>query len=138
MNLSRLAYNRVMVIVGLFLWWYGAGWKERFLMVRDNIATLYDYFSLDLLIRTLFAPFRQISAGRVRGPIGVQLRAWFDRLISRVIGAIVRSMVIVIGIFALVVAAVIGMIRLIAWPLIPVSPIIAVVFALIGWVPWTI
>lgn len=107
-------------------------------MVRDNIATLYDYFSLDLLIRTLFAPFRQISAGRVRGPIGVQLRAWFDRLISRVIGAIVRSMVIVIGIFALVVAAVIGMIRLIAWPLIPVSPIIAVAFALIGWVPWTI
>jgi hypothetical protein len=107
-------------------------------MIAERLAKAYDFFSLDILIKTLFAPFRQISAGRVRGPIGVQLRAWFDRLISRVIGAIVRSMVIVIGIFALVVAAVIGMIRLIAWPLIPVSPIIAVVFALIGWVPWTI
>jgi uncharacterized membrane protein YphA (DoxX/SURF4 family) len=128
----------MLLVTELFKWWYTAGLRQRLKKISVRLDGTIDYFSMDLLVKTLFAPFRQISAGRVRGPIGVQLRAWFDRLISRVIGAIVRSMVIVIGIFALVVAAVIGMIRLIAWPLIPVSPIIAVVFALIGWVPWTI
>jgi hypothetical protein len=99
---------------------------------------LYDYFSFDLLLKTLFAPFRQISAGRVRGPIGVQIRAWFDKLISRIIGGVVRSMVIVIGAVAMVVAAVIGLARIVLWPIVPLLPVIGFLLATSGWVPWKI
>ena len=52
-----------MFIVGLLGWWYGAGWRERARMIIERLAKAYDFFSLDLLIKTLFAPFRQISAG---------------------------------------------------------------------------
>lgn len=127
-----------MVIVGLFSWWYGTGWLERIAAVRTRLAGVYDYFSIDLLVRTLFAPFRQISAGSVRGPIGLQLRAWFDRLISRTIGMIVRTIVIIIGIITLLIASALGLLVILLWPLIPVLPAICVVLAMMGWIPWRI
>lgn len=127
-----------MFVVGLFSWWYGAGWLKRITMVREYLAGLYDYFSIDLLVRTLFAPFRQISAGSVRGPVGVQMRAWFDRLISRIIGAIVRTLVIIIGVVALMVAALVGLIIVVTWPLIPIIPVISIVLMMMGWIPWRI
>lgn len=106
--------------------------------VRDSLASIYDYFSLDLLLRTLFSPFRQISAGSVRGPIGVQLRALVDNLISRIIGGIVRTIVIVIGSVTLLLSCTLGLVRIVVWPLVPVLPVVFIMFALAGWVPWQI
>lgn len=127
-----------MFIVGLFSWWYGAGWLRCMAAVRAGLANIYDYFSLDLLLRTLFSPFRQISAGGVRGPIGVQLRAMLDNLISRVIGAFVRTVVIIFGTVALLISCLLGLLRIVLWPFIPVLPVVFVIFALSGWVPWQI
>ncbi len=127
-----------MFIVGLFSWWYGAGWKRCVTDVRNSLLGLYDYFSLDLLLRTLFSPFRQISAGKVRGSLNVQFHAMLDNLISRTIGGIVRTMVVVIGSLTLLVAAIIGLLQIALWPLIPALPVIFVIFAGAGWVPWTI
>lgn len=127
-----------MFIVGMLAWWYSAGWKRCLLNVVDNLAGLYDYFSFELLIKTLFSPFRQISAGRVRGSLEVQFRAWLDRLISRVIGAFVRLIVIIVGTLTLVVASVIGLVRIVLWPIVPWLPIVGLTVALTGWVPWKI
>lgn len=127
-----------MFIVGMLAWWYSAGWKRCLLNVVDNLAGLYDYFSFELLIKTLFSPFRQISAGRVRGSLEVQFRAWLDRLISRVIGAFVRLIVIIVGTLTLVVASVIGLVRIVLWPIVPWLPIVGLIVALAGWVPWKI
>lgn len=127
-----------MFIVGLFSWWYGAGWVRCISVVRGGLASIYDYFSLDLLLRTLFSPFRQISAGGVRGPIGVQLRAMLDNLISRVIGAVVRTIVIIVGTITLLISCFLGLLRIVVWPLIPLLPVVFVIFAISGWVPWQI
>lgn len=125
-----------MFIVGMFSWWYGAGWKRCALLVRDKLSGLYDYFSLGLLLKTLFAPFRQISAGKVRGSLEVQARAWFDRLISRLVGACVRSIVLLVGVVVLTMRALIGMVQIVMWPLVPVLPVVAIIFMMMGWVPW--
>ncbi len=125
-----------MAFVGIFLWWYTAGWKQQVSSVRERLAGLYDYFSIDLLVRTLFSPYRQISAGRVRGPIGIQLRAFLDRLISRIIGSIVRTIMIVIGSVTLFLTIIFGLFTIIAWAFVPALPIIGVALALSGWVPW--
>ncbi|HSW91620.1 MAG TPA: hypothetical protein VLG09_03175 [Candidatus Saccharimonadales bacterium] len=125
-----------MLIVGILSWWYGEGWKQRVVMQREKLASTMDYFSIDLLLRTFFSPFRQISAGKVNGPIGVQLRAFSDRLISRMIGAMVRLFMIVIGTLAIIMYIVIGAAWLIAWAFVPFLPIIGVVLFLAGWMPW--
>lgn len=121
--------------MGLFSWWYGAGWQRCVQSVRDNLLALYDYFSIDLLVKALFSPWRQISAGKVRGNVQVQLHALLDNLISRIIGGFIRSIVIIFGSLTLLIMSIVGLLRIILWPLTPVLPVVFVIFAVIGWVP---
>lgn len=127
-----------MFIVGILSWWYGAGFKQRLVLLREKLTATLDYFSIGLLIRTLFTPFRQISAGQVDGSLEVKMRAFADRLISRCIGAMVRTFVIIAGIVFITFYAVFGVIFLIVWALMPAVPIIGLILAASGWVPWKI
>jgi hypothetical protein len=131
-------YNEIMFIMGLLSWWYGAGWRGRMVMLREKLASTVDYFSIDLLLRTFFSPFRQISAGRVDGPLAIQMRAFFDRLISRVIGAMIRFVMIIVGILLIIFHAIIGTLLVVLWAAIPVVPIIGIVLAMMGWMPWNL
>jgi len=124
-----------MFIVGLLSWWYGAGWVAEAKRVRERIASVADYFSIGLLAKTLFSPFRQISAGNVNGPLAVKWRAFVDRLISRCIGAMMRTFLIVFGIVAIALIAVAGVVALVVWLLIPILPIVGCVMMFVGWVP---
>jgi len=125
-----------MVIAAFFTWWYGRGWRERIAMLRERIGSTMDYFSIGLLARTFFSPFRQISAGKVQGPLGVQMRAFFDRLISRIIGAGVRSVVMVVGLVAIFLHIITGALLAIMWAFVPFVPVIGVVLWISGWMPW--
>lgn len=127
-----------MFIVGLISWWYTSGWKRCASMTIDSLRGIYDYFSIDLLIKTLFSPFRQVSAGTVSGPLGAQFRNMIDKLISRIIGAIMRSLVVIVGVIALLFSVLIGLVRITVWPFVPLVPAIAVIIAMSGWIPWTI
>lgn len=98
--------------------------------------SMLDFFSVELLAKTLLAPFRQISAGGVRGSFDVQVRAFVDQLISRIIGMFVRLIIIVVGSIAVVLSAVFGIIFIIMWPLVPLLPILGVILYVIGWMPW--
>ena len=127
-----------MFILGILSWWYGAGWRQRVTMLREKIASTMDYFSIDLLAKTLFSPFRQISAGKVQGPLGVQMRAFADRLISRVIGGMIRSFMIVIGAAAILLYSIIGCVFVVLWAVVPLLPIVGIVLFVSGWVPWSL
>ena len=114
------------------------GWRQRVGIVKERLASTLDYFSIDLLLKTLFSPFRQISAGKVNGPLAVRWRAFVDRLVSRCIGAIVRLIIIMAGIVIILFFSLIGLLSLALWAVVPVLPIVGVAMMLIGWVPsWT-
>ncbi len=122
--------------MGVYLWWNSEGWKIVVRRARDSLLTVYDNFSLGLLLKTLFSPWRQISAGRVRGPIAEQMRAFFDRLVSRIIGGFIRSIVLIFGSVAVLLAGVVGLLRILLWPFVPIFPCWAIIFAAGGWIPW--
>lgn len=124
-----------MLFVSLFKWWYGEGWRQRAVMINARLEGVVDYFSIDLLVKTLFSPFRQISAGRVDGPIGEQLRAFADKMVSRIIGGVVRSIILIIGLVTIALTVVASLILLLAWALVPLLPVIGIVLAMIGWMP---
>ncbi len=90
---------------------------------------MLEFFSVGLLARTLFAPFRQISVGKVQGSLDTQLRAWADRQISRAIGALVRLAVICFGLLATAIMLVVSLALLLLWPFVPVVPFLAVMIA---------
>lgn len=98
--------------------------------ISERLEAVVLFFSIKLLVSTLFDPFRQIDAGGVRGSLGVQMRAFFDRSFSRVIGMFVRLSVIGFGLTVAAVLAVVGLLQLIIWPLVPFLPIIGIILAL--------
>ena len=117
-----------MFLVGILSWWYKKGWADQIQTVKDRLAASADFFSVGQLITTIFAPFRQISASKVSGPIGEQMRAFLDRTISRFVGAAVRIFMIIFGILVIII-----------WPIIPLFVIIGLIMMVIGWVPkWTV
>jgi len=122
-----------MFFVGLLSWWYGEGWRGRLHIMANRLAATTDYFSISLLLSTLFAPFRQISAGSVGGSISNQARALVDKTISRLIGAIVRISMVIIGLLVIVFQIIINV--LLFWPLIPILPVLGLIMTIIGWVP---
>jgi hypothetical protein len=127
-----------MFIVGILSWWYGAGLITRISAVRGRIASIMDYFSIDLLLRTIFSPFKQISAGGVAGSMAQKWRALVDRLFSRCIGAVVRLLLIIVGVVGIIGTIVIGTLLIVAWLFVPVLPLVGVILTLIGWTPsWT-
>lgn len=126
-----------MVMWGMMKWWYTAGWHQCLKRIISRIDATSDFFSISLLVRTLFAPFRQISAGSVRGPLAVQMRAFFDRLISRIVGMVVRLMMVVIGSVVIACNALIGLLFLLFWPLVPILPLVGAGLYMLGWVPWS-
>lgn len=124
-----------MFIVGMLSWWYGVGWIERAKLIRERMARTVDYFSITLLIKTLFAPFRQISAGKVNGPLGVKWRAFIDRTISRVIGALIRTIIILIGCVTITLYGLVGIVTMVVWAIVPLVPFIGFLLFISGWVP---
>lgn len=122
-----------MLFVSLLQWWYSDGWRRRASIVSAQLDSMIDYFSIDLLAKTLFSPFRQISAGKIDGPLGVQLRAFADKLISRVIGALIRTVLLIVGMITIALTALFGVVILVLWAIVPALPIIGIIAALTGY-----
>ena len=124
-----------MFLVGIISWWYSAGWMGQLRRMFAQLTVTAGYFSIGQLFATLFAPFRQISAGRVNGSMAVQFRAFFDQTISRVIGALVRLVTILAGIILLMAQLVIDVAIALTWLVLPALPIAGLILYVVGWVP---
>ena len=122
----------LMLMMDLLQWWYSRGWAWAFnrqIVVRSQ--RLAEFFSIPDLLRTLFAPFRQDSFQTKGAPIGVRLQILGGNIISRVLGFFIRLSLIAVGIIALFINFVFGVVAGLIWPLLPASPILAVLFILI-------
>lgn len=133
--IAVFGYNSDMFLVGIINWWYGQGWRRQFQKLDEGLGRTARFFSVGQLLMTLFAPYRQISAGQVQGPIGVQFKAFFDRTFSRLIGAVVRLGTIVTAGIALLFRALFGFIVALLWPLAPLFPVAGLIMAVVGWMP---
>lgn len=125
-----------MFIVGLLRWWYTIGWSQRARMVMDRLDGTMDFFSIGLLLRTMFSLFRQDGAGSVDGPLSVKIQAFFGRMISRVIGAMIRFTVLIFGVITITLQALLGVAVLLVWAIVPLLPIVGFVLMTGGWLPW--
>ena len=126
-----------MLFVSLLRWWYGLGWLDQLKLVRGRFDRAADFYSIELSARSLFKPFRQIDADGVRnGSLDIVIRAMFDQLFSRLFGAFIRTMLIVIGCVGIFFEAIVGGLRLLFWPLAPLLPLLLLPVALLGWMPW--
>ena len=123
-----------MVIIEAFSWWYSHGWHIFISKCHTWLASITDFFSMSSLIRTLFKPFRQISAeaAAANSSLDLKFRMFLDRLISRIVGFFSRLILLLVGVIAIIIGGVFSLLLIILWPLIPLTPIAGIVLAAIG------
>lgn len=118
-----------MAITEMFLWWYSSGWKVFVGKLKTALSSITDFFSMGSLVRTLFKPYRQISAETARdgASIDIKFHMFLDRLISRIVGFFSRLTLLLVGIIIIIFGGIISFILVILWPIIPLLPIVGIV-----------
>lgn len=109
----------VMLLMQLLSWWYGRGWKRSAMSVRKHLTGVSHLFSVPILLRTLWSPWRRIVS-YPGASIDAKLRALGDNMVSRMIGFTVRLLVLFTAGISLLVTSLGGIMVIIAWPLVPV------------------
>ena len=109
-----------MLIISFFKWWYTRGFKNYLIGFANRLKDAADFFSIRLLIRNFFSPFRQISAeGTTSLALDARIRAFFDYLLSCIIGAFIRFFILIAGFIIIFLQFVLGLAGMILWPLAP-------------------
>ncbi len=117
-----------MLVFDLLNWWYSSGFLRLFGVLKTWLRDAEDFFSIRLLIQNFFSPFRQISAqGTGSFSLSDKARAFFDRLLSCIVGVMVRIFVLIVGVLVIITQILFGVIMVIVWPLIPLSVVCGVV-----------
>jgi hypothetical protein len=129
-----------MLLFEVIRWWYGAGFATRIRDLRMSYIKTYDNFSISISLRHFFSPFRQIAASAnistANTPLDEKMRIFFDDLISRFIGALMRTFVIIAGLGALTLLSVYAFLA-VAWHLFaPILPVVGVLLMLSGVIPY--
>lgn len=110
----------VMLAVSFFGWWYGRGWRQVIGSLRSRLQSVADGFSVNLLLPTLFEPWRRITTTPGRS-LEDKMHAWIDNMFSRLVGFVVRLFVLFVAVITLAVVAVLTILEMIAWPLMPLA-----------------
>lgn len=128
-----IRYNNYMLVIDMISWWYLTGWNIFVRKLFTKLGDTADFFSIRSLLKTLFAPFRQISAGTTASSaLDARLRAWADRTFSRLIGAVVRLFLILLGGIILLLQLIFSLVAMILWPVLPFAPVVFVFMAMMG------
>lgn len=118
----------------MFLWWYSSGWKVFVEKLKTALGNITDFFSMGSLLRTLFKPYRQISAEHAgeHASLDLKFHMFLDRLISRIVGFFSRLVLLLTGVLMIVVGGIISLVLIILWPFIPLLPVAGIVLTAMG------
>lgn len=107
-------------IGAIFNWHFYEMPSFLFLVWKNYIEFVFNYFSIHLLFLTLFSPWRRYKWRYPRGfDIGGYLSIFISNFFSRVMGAIARLFLIVIGIIAQIFIFTAGIVVILLWVSMP-------------------
>ena len=116
---ATLRFQKI-IILRFWAWYYTGGLKGLIKIWRNFVIFVREYYSIPLLLRTLFYPWRRDITKYRRG---FSFKAFFEtltfNLISRGLGLVIRSVTVVIGLICLIGVIVLGALALIVWLILP-------------------
>jgi len=119
------------ILISYLIWYFFdvpreilRGWKNFLLF---NLS----YFSIPILLKTFFSHWRQYKWSYGRGfDISRYLEAFFSNLISRILGAIMRAILVSLGTITEIFIFIFGIILFFGWIFLPVFVIYGLYFSL--------
>lgn len=119
-----------MLLLEFIIWWYGAGWQQMMQKITLKIRSVSRVFSVSTLLKTLFAPWRRITAPP-GASLDAKMQALRDNLIGRVVGFTVRISVLVSAAVITVIITAVGSLVCIIWPVVPLLAGAALVWGIV-------
>lgn len=116
------AINKQNIFIQLLLWHFMEMPKEIVLVWKNILLFNLNFFSVSLLLKTFFSPWRRYGmgyTGRGFNP-GKYIETFFSNLIFRLFGALIRSFLILTGIIIEAFIFALGLVLTVAWVLLPV------------------
>lgn len=121
--------NQKGILAGWLVWHFYEMPRLLFLVWNNFISFGAEFFSVPILISTLFSPWRRYKWRYPRGfNIGGYFETFVSNMFSRIVGAVCRSVLVVVGLLAMVFIFVLGSIAILFWFLAPFILVILVFF----------
>lgn len=109
-----------MNLLSYFIWHFARAPRAILKIIGNYLLFCEHYFSISLLLKTLFSPWKRIT---FEGTRAFSLNKYFEvvlsNLISRILGAIVRTVIICVGISAQIIVVLLGFTILIIFLFLP-------------------
>lgn len=116
--------------VALIFWFYAIAPRKIVEIWGNYLAAVLHYFSITLLLRTLFAPWHRDTEGYGVGfDLSRYFRVFSMNMVSRGVGFVMRAFVIVFGLALECIVIVSGIFSLFFWL---ATPFIVVAAAILG------
>lgn len=107
------------MVYGFFVWWYGLGLLRSWRTAQSWLVQLTDFFSVDILLKTWFSPWKNDVLVGQNLALSDQMKLWQQNLASRLVGMIMRTVVILISVLILALMALTIALGLVIWVALP-------------------
>ncbi len=109
-------------------WHYTRAFRDIGSVWLNFMWFILHFFSIPLLLRTLFSPWRRVSAGHKKGDLEDYAQAIAFNLMSRLVGFLVRIVLVVVGLIALTLLILGFVVFLIAWSFLPFAAVFSMMW----------
>lgn len=112
------------------IWHYSRGFLEWFHVWGNLLWFIVHFFSLPLMVRSWLSPWKRMTEPRQKAwDIEDWASSLFINILSRFIGAIMRTIMILVGLFALVLLLAAGTLITLGWA---VAPALIILLLILG------
>ncbi|MEI8337517.1 MAG: hypothetical protein WCF92_00015 [bacterium] len=111
------------IFLGYIRWHYTRALLELIVNVKIFLGFLYNFFSIKILATTFFSPWLGLGEKYKKGAVldfADHLSSFVVNLIMRLIGVVIRSIVIFLGIIFMLCGAIIGILLMVVWIFYPI------------------
>ena len=127
----KITYKKQNIIISWVEWHFYQAPGFLFFVIKNYLSFYADFFSISLLLSTLFSPWRKTSwSYSKRFAIGAYLGNLVTNSFSRVLGAVLRLWLIIVGTVAQVIVFALGVAVLLLWIFSPLICVLLVIFLL--------
>lgn len=125
------AKNRPIFLAVVF-WWFVFKPKQLLYIYSKVIRKIRQFFSISLLLRTLFAPWKRDEINMDNLSLQDRLRVLIMNLVSRLVGAVVRGGTVMVGVTSIILTTVGFVFVITVFVLLPILSILLLVVASSG------
>lgn len=113
------------------LWHYTVAWVDLVRLCQNFCWFLWHFFSIGILFRTLFSPWRRLHEGKSKDAAGV-LGSVIMNLMLRAVGLGARLVTILFGLVTIILLSACFIVLLLIWPFLPLVVVALLTQGIIG------